>query len=203
MNAVSVPLYQASSAVSLADILNDLRRLGRSGIVIEEGDEYRLVFAGELLSARAQGAKSLQDFLAIAQPRGAAAIAQPRGAYTSTALAVSGGVEYETMLLLGDSHAQRFRIDLVRPLRSWQEYETLFLTESSSFALAGATLDSALVVTAHEGGGEALTLTGGYQCDGTPTHYFPRPRVSAGQTCPKFHPQPRPDGTPPQVHPAP
>lgn len=172
MDSVELPLFLPDESISNA--LSELRAKNRSGLVVGEGNGYLLLYAGDLLRARASGATTLRD--------------------------VANG---EPVVILENHHIQQFQLDLTTPKNTWKEYEKFLQSVGSRYTLTGTTRDTAMVVTASETDVMALTLTGGYQCDGTPTHSFPRPRVGDGQDCPMWPECSRSDGQRPKVHPAP
>src|SRR5712691_10024298 len=94
MDTLSLPLIHAG--VSLTEALNHLKTERRSGLVVEDGDTYRLLHAGDLLRARAAGARTLDQVQ-----------------------------EGEPAILLQDIHVQEFGIDLVRPLRTRSQFKQL------------------------------------------------------------------------------
>jgi hypothetical protein len=156
MDVVMVPLVWPGTPVGEA--LELLKRRERSGLVVQNPDEsYHLLYAGDLLRARAAGVSTV------------------------------GEVERRhRVLTLNAEWASTYALDLVTPRRTGQNYERFLATEGAEYALAGDSYDTVMIVTHHEGQTEALTMTGGYRCTGTPTHYFPEPRVSSGEQCPLY-----------------
>jgi CBS domain-containing protein len=168
MDVVTVPLVSPASTVEQA--LAAMNGARRAGVVVEEApDRYRLLFAGDLLRARASNVPVVG--------------------------AIGGG---EAVVLVDPLLAQSFQIDLVRPSRSPLAYEQMLDARGSSFGLVGEGPADVMLVTRHEGLGEMLTLTGGYECTGSPRHYFPQPYVTAGQQCP-LYPACAVDGAPPST----
>lgn len=74
-------------------------------------------------------------------------------------------------------------LDLVRPLKTGRGWEQILDKFGLMYALAGESQDTVMIVTRHETETAKLS-SGGYKCTGTPTHYFPDPRVSPGDLCP-------------------
>jgi len=170
----SLDVPLCSSHESIVNALEDLRARNRSGIVVQGKAGYSLLHAGDLLYARDKGLTTLAD--------------------------ISGG---EPVIGLQKHHAKEFSLSVEFPASTSTEYETFLRSINHRYTLLSATGQSATIVTASESDAGALRLTGGYQCDGTPTHYFPRPRVSDGEVCPKWPECSRPDAKKPTVHPAP
>jgi|SRR5579862_6171130 len=158
MDAVNVPLYRAAESNSIADVLTALRSQGRGGIVIENGNDYRVFYAGDLLRALNAGQANVQQ--------------------------VGGG---ESVELLDNSHVIAYGLDLVRPMQAQTQYQNMFASIANQFALFGATDQDAMVVTQSESLTQALLVPGAYQCDGTPTHTYPYPSVSKGEECTQYH----------------
>jgi hypothetical protein len=155
MEAVSLPLVLKTETVHQA--LARLKSTERSGVVVDDGkDIFRLLYAGDLLVAREACTKFLSDV--------------PAG---------------EQIHLVSQADVKAHNLDLVRPLSSESQYNQLFANLAENFALIGADHDTAMLVTRHEIERETLVMTGGYQCNGTPIHYFPRPSVKVGEPCPR------------------
>jgi hypothetical protein len=154
MDAISLPLVHNSDTVHLA--LARMKAYARGGVVVEDGDFYRLVHAGELLAARA----ACVEILASVK-------------------------EGEPVRLVSSLDAQVHGMDLVRPLRTQPQYQSMFGSIPDQYALVAADRDVAMIVTSSEKKTYELESPGGYECGGTPRHYFPRPRVQVGQSCPK------------------
>jgi hypothetical protein len=172
MDVTMLPLVWPGTAVQEA--LDRLNHAGRAGVVVQNfNDSYRLFYTGDLLRAREQ--------------------------MIATVGQVPGG---EPVLLLDGGKAQQFGVDLVRPSRSADAYEKLLASQGVDYALAGESFDTAMVVTLHEEQTATLNATGGYKCTGTPTHYFPAPRVNAGDHCPMYPECSMRDGSRPIVRPA-
>jgi hypothetical protein len=172
MDTVALPLLGSHSSVASA--IAQLGRQGRSGLIVEQGDNYRVLHAGDLLRARRDGIEKLSEV-----------------------------GEGEPVMLLAPSHIASFGLDPIRPLRSQAQYQE-FLTQSKrNYGLVGATRDVAMIVTVSELYAQTLTLTGGFQCDGSPTHYFPLPNVVLGQYCPKYPECSCPSGRRPTIEAAP
>lgn len=106
-------------------------------------------------------------------------------------------------MLLAPEHIASFKLDLVRPLRSQAQFQKFLAQSKHNYGLVGATRDVAMIVTASELYARGLTLTGGFQCNGNPTHYFPLPYVVLGQNCPKYPECSRPSGAIPTIEAAP
>lgn len=172
MDVVFLPLVWP--ATSVKDALDLLREYKRAGLVCQmQNDLYQLMYAGDLLRARAHAATTIAD---VHQRR--------------------------PVLLVDEVRARPFGVDIVRPRRTSLQFEKLFDFSNVQYGLVGEASDMCLIVTRHEGQTEALRLTGGYECNGTPTHYFPEPRVTVGQVCPEFPLCSRPDGSTPTIRPA-
>jgi hypothetical protein len=170
----SVDIPFFSGGESIATALKQMRAKNRSGVVVEGEGGYQLLHAGDLLYARDKGLAALGE--------------------------VGGG---HPVILLQKEHVKEFELNSVNPKSTWEEYETLLQNVGHRYTLLSATGNTATLVTASELDALSLTLTGGYQCDGTPTHYFPQPRVSDGEDCPKWPECNCPGGRKPKVHPAP
>ena len=100
-------------------------------------------------------------------------------------IAELGQITAPSVLLLKNAHAISHRVDLVCPTATANEYHALFDKVQSNFAIAGLTSDTAFVVTHFKG--DAAALIGGvFQCNGSPRHTFPMPRVVVGQVCPNW-----------------
>ena len=153
----SIDVPLCAAGQTIDGALDELRAKNRSGVVVESAGGYRLLHAGNLLHARDRGLGTLGD--------------------------VDGG---QPVILLQAQHVREFRLDTTSPKNTWQEYQTFLRGASHRYTLLSATGSTAMLVTALEKDVLALTLTGGYQCDGTPTHYFPEPRVNDGEDCPKW-----------------
>jgi hypothetical protein len=170
----SVTLPFFAATVSIGDALEQLRTDKRSGLIIAGDRGNTLLHTGDLLYARAKGIATV----------GKVGTGRP-------------------VILLQDRHIAQFGLNSKLPESTGKEFEQYLQNFSHRYALVSTSGDSATVVTASELDFLALTLTGGYECDGTPTHYFPLPRVTAGQTCPRWPICSRPDGKKPQVRPVP
>jgi hypothetical protein len=136
-------------------------------------DSYRLFYIGELLRARDLTVATMGQ--------------------------VAGG---QPVLLLDVQKALQFGADLVRPNRTGNAYEDLLQAHGVDYALAGESFDTAMIVTLHEGQTALLNTSGGYKCTGAPKHYYPRPRVNAGDPCPGYPECSMPDGSQPTIVPA-
>ena len=124
---------------------------------LEVPDRYRLLYAGDLLQARAAKVPTVGE--------------------------VRGG---HAVLVLDDKIAASDGLDLVFPMRTGQLYENMLVRRGVDYCLTGAAEDTVTIVTLHEDQGYAL-MGPAYQCNGQrKTHYFPEPRVSPGQRCPKI-----------------
>jgi hypothetical protein len=164
-------MYPASGTATIEDVLKDLKSQGRSGVVIENGDDYRLIYLGDLLQAKTAGVTHLQQ--------------------------IATG---EKVLLLNNLDALNFSVDLIRPHKTIDQYTALFEAYKMNLALVGATPKTAMVVTSSEHSAEALMQTGGFACDGDVRHYFPAPNVLPNQDCPRPECK-RADGRQPKVLP--
>jgi len=172
MDVVILPLVWQTTPVG--DALEMLKDSKRAGVVRENPDgTYRLLFAGDLLRARAAG-KTLVEH-------------------------VQGGRD---VLLTDASMAASANVDLVRPHRTWQPWEQLLDARAVEYGLIGANSEHVMLVTRHEGLKDMLSATGGFECTGTPTHFFPEPEVKVNTNCPLFPACQRADGTTPQIQPA-
>lgn len=172
MDVVVLPMVWPDTKVNVA--LEMLQAHRRAGVVRQDlNDTYRLLFAGDLLRARAAG--------------------------VSVAGEVEGG---RPIFLVDSSTATAFNADLIRPRRTWAAYEQMLDALDAHYGLVGETGNEAMIVTRHEDETVALSTTGGFECTGRPTHYFPEPRVSVGEVCPLFPECSRSDGTTPTIRPA-
>jgi hypothetical protein len=168
MDVVVVPLVLQEAEVG--PLLDLLRRRERSGLVVNHyldgPDRYRLLYGGALLEARRDEVPTVGQ--------------------------VPGG---HTVQVVDDAIARSFGLDLVRPNRTWQQYETMLDRHGVEYALVGVTSDAAMVVTMHEEQTDLLSTTATYRCNGPKWHGFPEPRVSIGDPCPKRPRCGRPDST--------
>jgi hypothetical protein len=172
MDVVILPLVWHTTPV--AEALEMLKDNKRAGVVRENPDgTYRLLFAGDLLRARAT-AKTLVE-------------------------QVQGGRD---ILLMDAPMATSANVDLVRPHRTWQPWEHLLDARAVEYALIGANSEHVMLVTRHESLKDMLSTTGGFECTGTPTHFFPEPEVGVNMDCPLFPACQRTDGTTPKIQPA-
>lgn len=168
MDAIIVPLVTQQAEVEPSMQL--LQRRERSGLVVhhdlESPDRYRLLYAGDLMTARRDGVPTVGQ--------------------------VPGGhpVQVVDAVLAGS-----FGLDLVRPHRTWQQYELMLARHGVDYALVGEVGDAAMVVTMHEGQTQTLSTSAFYRCDGPNWHGFPEPRVSIGDPCPRRPECGRPDST--------
>jgi CBS domain-containing protein len=156
MDVVMLPLVDARTTVS--DALAIMTRQRRAGVVVQRNDDdYTILDAGTLLRARARGVTRVNR--------------------------VAGA---EKVQLLSPAVARKHRVDIVRPQRTWAQYEAMLEKADRRYSLVGASNDTAMVVTASEQLTAALSMAGGYECTGTPRHFFPKPRVNPGATCPDY-----------------
>jgi hypothetical protein len=168
MDVVVLPLVWQQFEVG--PLLELLRRRDRSGLVVHhqlDGPErYRLLYAGALMEARRDQVPTVGQ--------------------------VPGG---HAVQVVDDDIARSFGLDLVRPHRTWQQYEAMLDRHSVTYALVGETADAAMVVTRHERETELLSSGARYRCNGPNWHGFPEPRVSIGDACPRQPECGRPDST--------
>jgi hypothetical protein len=190
VDSIDVPIYRQLGQDSIEDALAELRRKQRGGILIEDRGRYRLLFAGDLLRARHDGRLNVQD--------------------------VPGG---EPAMVATEEHAAAYGLDLDQPLHSWQQYETILDAHRRRYAVPAPALPpitvrpahpltrvgghtvfaTATIVTRSEEYGALLRMTGGYECDGEPKHFFPEPYAQAGDNCPLYPECSRTDGSIPKV----
>jgi hypothetical protein len=169
-----IPFLSESLTVSKA--LDALKQRGRSGMVVESpAHGYRVLFTGDLLQARASRISRV------------AAIELPAD---------------RTCVLLDMPQARRYGVDLVRPWKTSGKFSKLLTQLNTEFALAGVTSDTVMIVSARETWVEAMNMTSGYECTGTPTHYFPEPRVRPNQRCPRYPLCSLPGGGVPTIRPS-
>lgn len=170
VDVVTLPLVPPETQIGAA--LRILREQRRSGLVTRDrdGSNYRLLYAGDLLRARA--------------------------AHTPT---VGDVPDARPVLVLNARLAQSFALDLVRPMATGLSYERMLGERGFTYALAGESDDAVMIVTLREDLAYALRGTGGYECDGQPTHYFPQPRVNLRDPCPRYPECSRPDGAMPTI----
>lgn len=135
--------------------LSELRARKRAGLVMKGKSKSRVLYAGDLLYGRKSGVVTLGD--------------------------VETG---SAIVTLQDKDITKFKLDLDEPTRTWKQYESFLRSVDCGYTLLGTSGSSARIVTVSEEYGTALRLTGGYECDGEPTHYFPLPRVVIGENCP-------------------
>jgi hypothetical protein len=168
VDVVTLPLVRHDTTVEEAlEAMNAWRRSGV--VVLDQTDDYRLFFAGDLLRARANKIQQCGE--------------------------AEGG---KRLVIVDPPLVQQFSLDLVRPRRSWAQYEQMLDSQQSSFALVGEGNNEVLLVTRHEELEQMLTLTGGYECTGAPRHYFPEPYVTNGAQCP-LYPACAVHGQPPSI----
>ena len=180
MDSIDVPIYQQSDRTSIDHALKELRRMKRGGLLIRNRDEYRLLFAGDLLRARRDGMVTVQDI--------------PAG--------------YPVMVAT-DEHVHIHGLNLLEPQRTGQGYEAMLDQHKVRFGVlmrdaplglsSGGVTATRRVVTRFETLVATLSMTGGYECDGVPKHYFPEPYASAGEECPLRGECRRNDGSTPRV----
>lgn len=130
--------------------------LGCAVLVRGKTDDYSLVYVGNVLEALDRNARTLAE--------------TDKGDLVHLATAAD---------------ATQYRVDLVQPLRTAFEYETLLDALGASYSVVGLARDRALVVTRHESMRALLSHASTYYCDGSTTHYFPSPMVQVGSECPK------------------
>ena len=158
MDVITIPFVPMSISVSKA--LEVLKQHGRSGLVAESPDSgFRVLYTGDLLQARASRITRLAG-IDLPDTRRCELLDMPR--------------------------ARRYGVDVIRPTATIDEFSKLFTVLDAEFALTGVTRDTVMIVTLRESQVEAMRMTGGYECTGTPTHYFPEPRVRPNQKCPKY-----------------
>jgi hypothetical protein len=173
MQAISLPLLSNQDSLHLA--LARLKSHERAGVVVHDGyQQFRLLHAGELLAAREAGKQFLSE--------------------------VAGG---ESVYVIEPLEATNYKLDLVQPMRTPASYQNMLTASASEFALVGADYDTAMIVTRSEEYERALRSTGGYECNGPTKHFFPRPRVKAGDDCPLCVPGSLPGGGTPVISPSP
>jgi hypothetical protein len=177
MDSIDVPIYKQSGRIGIDDALGELRRKERGGVLIQDGNRYRLLFAGDLLRARRAGVLNVQD--------------------------VSGG---EPVMVTTEEHAISHGLDLHEPHRTRRQFENILDYYNHSYTLpmpsqpsTTGTTTITKVVTRSEDLGQMLRMTGGYECTGEPKHFFPRPYVRAGDNCPRRPECSRADGSTPKV----
>ena len=171
MGVVMLPIVSSTTTVDVA--LKLLRERKRGGVVVAHRDgTYRLLYASDLFRAKAQKVDT-----------------------------VAGVRKRRPVLLLDNSKARKYRVDLVRPLDTWQQYERMLTKLETDFALALDFQGSAVVITRHELQEDALSTSGGYRCNGQPRHYFPDPYVSARVPCPRYPECSLPGGAVPKIVP--
>jgi hypothetical protein len=181
MDAVPLPVYLQSDRTPISQALAQLRQLSRGAIVLQDGSRLQLLFAGDLLRARAQGTINVQ----------------------------SVRVDRE-LTVIADEAAQERSLDLRNPFNSQEQYATYFNVLNTDYAVPasqtrglgrslGPGPGMAVVITRSETLGAALRMAGGYECDGEPRHYFPEPSVSVGERCPEYPLCSRSDGKIPTV----
>lgn len=178
MDVVSIPSYLQSGSTSVAEALADLRERERGGLVIQDGDACRLLFAGDVLRARAAGVTIVQE--------------------------VQGG---RPVVVLDETHESTRGLDLQSPFNTGAQYQDFLSAGHHDYAVAAPSIrvmppGTATVVTRSELFGLSLRMSGGYECNGKPQHFFPEPRVSPGEPCPFYPECERADGTVPTVSPA-
>lgn len=155
MDVVMLPLVPENASV--AEALAHMRRHQRGGVIVQRAnDRHELLYAGDLLHAKASRVKSVRE-VPNAKP----------------------------VVLLNPLSAKKFRVDIVRPHRTAGRYETMLGKLEVDYSMVGGSNDTAMIVTISELMTRML-LTGGFRCNGTPRHFFPEPPVRPGQTCPKY-----------------
>ena len=163
MDVIALPMVSRSASVN--DALDILKTNPRGGVILEgDKDKYSLLWTGRLLEARNRGITKLSKL-----------------------------DEVEDVYLASDKDATLHKIDLIRPFRTTSRYAKFFDAIGCDYTLFGAGRDLAMIITRSESFAWTLNSTGGYQCDGPRVHYFPQPRVNAGEICPRC-PNPLPKG---------
>ena len=155
MDLVTVPLLSPNDEISSA--LDLLKRVRRSGLVRQDAtDVYTLLYIGRLRRAQAKGLARLED--------------------------CEGG---HRIVVLDLPLAGTFGLDLVRPLRTAVEYEQMLDARAAEYALVAENVRDVMLVTRYERLTVMLSATGGYECTGNPTHFYPDPDVQLGDKCPE------------------
>jgi hypothetical protein len=176
MDSIDVPIYLQSDRTRIDDALQELRRRKRGGLLVRGKDECRLLFAGDLLRARRDGISAVQR--------------------------ISGG---QPVMVVTEEHARSHGVDLRDLQRRPREFETMMEHHQRSYAISDPRAPSSvshavpMLVTRSEELGRFLRMTGGYECNGDPKHFFPQPYASAGDDCPLYPECSRPDGSIPKV----
>jgi hypothetical protein len=172
MDVIVLPLVWPNTPV--AGALEMLHTYKRAGVVRQGWDDtYRLLYAGDLLRAREDGIAEVGQ--------------------------IDAG---ESVMIVEMPAVTTFSIDIVRPRRTEPQYEQMLDAHGMTYGLVGETSREVMIVTRHEDETETLSGTGGYECTGTPKHFFPRPRVQVNTNCPRYPACSRADGTIPKIRPA-
>jgi hypothetical protein len=163
MDIIALPMVSRSASVN--DALGILKTNPRGGVILEgDKDKYSLLWTGRLLEAKAHGIKKLSRL-----------------------------EDVDDVYLASNKDAKLHKIDLIRPFRTAIQYTEFFNSIGCDYTLFGAGQDLAMIITKSETFAWTLASTGGYQCTGPTIHYFPKPRVNAGEICP-LCPDPLPGG---------
>lgn len=141
---------------TLDNALSAMEQTKRAGILVEGDNRYEVV---------------LMDHVRAAVRRGARTLAQ-----------VS---ERDPVHVPAVQDAMTFRVDLIHPLRTGLEYQTLLDGAGRSYALIAQAYDMGLIVTRHEGRRQMLSPANTYYCEGgaDSPHTFPAPDVNVGDEC--------------------
>jgi hypothetical protein len=176
MDVVHLPVYLETDRTPIAAALATLKQVSCGALLIR-GETLRLIFAGDLLRARALGIINVQS-VQESKPVGA----------------------------LGAEEVVEHQIDFRKPFDFRRQIETVLASRNLDYALPPpASADdpaTVMILTRSETLALSLRMDGGYECDGRPRHYFPEPRVTAGEPCPEYPICSRTDGRIPTVHPA-
>lgn len=161
MDIVNLPLIESNTDVSSA--INRLRVEARSGLVVHEADDsHHLLYAGDLLRARVKGIHAVGQIVGT-----------------------------RPVVLIDRNWANKHDLDLDLDvdrfdLAQFSMFQSLHGMAKVNYALAARSREDLTIVTMGEWQLPMLTMTGGYRCNGTPTHYFPEPRVVIGAPCPLY-----------------
>lgn len=162
MDAVWLPVLWQGETP--ADAITAMEKAGCSGFLVEnDEDRYDIVSLEDLQRALGQNPRTLEQV-------------QQRA----------------PIYLVRIDDATSHGVDLIRPLRTFRQYEALLDHVGHHYALVAHAYEMALVVTGRERYRKHFSQSNTYYCaGGSTTHYFPRPDVHVGDDCPKCVGQPK------------
>lgn len=162
-DVVNLPLVEHTATVAAA-----LKRMGRAraGIVVKWPDDaHSLVLAGALLRARDAGVELVSGVPGVH-------LVTPHRSNTRARQ-------------IADQIGLMEVFDKTKDQIARSVYTQLFRKIGYDYAIAGSSNRMARVITGSPRVAAMLNMSGGYQCTGTPRHYFPDPFVEVDDPCPE------------------